>query len=97
VGGPGKGWGDGLWGDAQARYILRCKHTHLQTERWKTWFGKSTLAREVRMKKALPLFLNFFPTRIQWEPGVVAHAFNLSTREAEAGGFLSPRPAWSTE
>ena len=29
------------------------------------------------------------------EPGVVAHAFNPSTREAEAGGFLSSRPAWS--
>jgi hypothetical protein len=27
---------------------------------------------------------------------VVAHAFNPSTREAEAGGFLSSRPAWST-
>jgi hypothetical protein len=26
----------------------------------------------------------------------VAHAFNLSTWEAEAGGFLSSRPAWST-
>jgi major histocompatibility complex class I len=31
------------------------------------------------------------------QPGVVAHAFNPSTREAEAGGFLSSRPAWSTE
>jgi hypothetical protein len=29
--------------------------------------------------------------------GVVAHAFNPSTWEAEAGGFLSLRPAWSTE
>jgi hypothetical protein len=28
---------------------------------------------------------------------VVAHAFNPSTREAEVGGFLSSRPAWSTE
>jgi hypothetical protein len=28
---------------------------------------------------------------------VEAHAFNLSTQEAEAGGFLSLRPAWSTE
>jgi invasion protein IalB len=28
---------------------------------------------------------------------VVAHAFNHSTWEAEAGGFLSSRPAWSTE
>jgi hypothetical protein len=25
---------------------------------------------------------------------VVAHAFNPSTWEAEAGGFLSSRPAW---
>jgi major histocompatibility complex class I len=30
-------------------------------------------------------------------PGVVAHAFSPSTWEAEAGGFLSLRPAWSTE
>jgi hypothetical protein len=29
------------------------------------------------------------------QPGVVAHAFNPSTWEAEAGGFL--RPAWSTK
>jgi hypothetical protein len=29
--------------------------------------------------------------------GVLAHAFNPSTQEAEAGGFLSSRPAWSTK
>jgi hypothetical protein len=29
------------------------------------------------------------------KPVVVAHAFNPSTREAEAGGFLSSKPAWS--
>jgi hypothetical protein len=29
--------------------------------------------------------------------GVVVHAFNSSTQEAEAGGSLSSRPAWSTE
>jgi major histocompatibility complex class I len=28
---------------------------------------------------------------------VVAHTFDPSTWEAEAGGFLSSRPAWSTE
>jgi hypothetical protein len=28
---------------------------------------------------------------------MVAYAFNPSTREAEAGGFLSSRPAWSTK
>jgi hypothetical protein len=36
-------------------------------------------------------------TRTHLSPGVVAHAFNPSTWEAEAGGFLSSRPAWSTE
>jgi hypothetical protein len=30
-------------------------------------------------------------------PGMVVHTFNPSTREAEAGGFLSLRPAWSTK
>jgi hypothetical protein len=30
-------------------------------------------------------------------PGVVVHTFNPSTQEAEAGGFLSSRPAWSTK
>jgi hypothetical protein len=30
-------------------------------------------------------------------PGVVVHAFNPSTWEGEAGGFLSSRPAWSTK
>jgi hypothetical protein len=33
----------------------------------------------------------------QKKPGAVAHAFNPSTREAEAGGFLSSRPAWYTK
>jgi hypothetical protein len=28
---------------------------------------------------------------------VVAYAFNPSSWEAEAGGFLSSKPAWSTE
>jgi hypothetical protein len=28
---------------------------------------------------------------------VVVHAFNSSTWEAEAGGFLSSRPAWSQD
>jgi hypothetical protein len=32
-----------------------------------------------------------------WKPGMVPHAFNPSSREAEAGGFLSSRLAWSTK
>jgi hypothetical protein len=35
--------------------------------------------------------------RTKYKPGMVAHAFDPSTWEAEAGGFLSLRPAWSTE
>jgi major histocompatibility complex class I len=35
--------------------------------------------------------------RSEFGQAVVAHAFNPSTWEAEAGGFLSSRPAWSTE
>jgi hypothetical protein len=32
-----------------------------------------------------------------FEPALVAHTFNPSTREAEAGRFLCSRPAWSTK
>jgi major histocompatibility complex class I len=43
-------------------------------------------------------FLNCkLDVRLAFWLGVVAHAFNPSTWEAEAGGFLSSRPAWSTE
>ena len=35
--------------------------------------------------------------RILFAAGLVTHAFNPSTWEAEAGRFLSLRPAWSTE
>jgi hypothetical protein len=35
--------------------------------------------------------------RKQGSRAVVAHTFNPSTWEAEAGGSLSSKPAWSTE
>jgi major histocompatibility complex class I len=31
------------------------------------------------------------------KPGMVAHTFNPSTWEAEAGRFLSSRPDWCTK
>jgi hypothetical protein len=33
----------------------------------------------------------------EFSQAVVAHAFNPSTWETEAGRFLNSRPAWSTE
>jgi major histocompatibility complex class I len=30
------------------------------------------------------------------DPSMEVHTFNPGTQEAEAGGFLSSRPAWST-
>jgi hypothetical protein len=46
---------------------------------------------------ALVFSFNYSCKRILLLPGVVAHAFNPSTLEAEAGGFLSSRLAWSTK
>jgi hypothetical protein len=40
---------------------------------------------------------NHLFTEIHKKTGVVAHAFNPSIWEAEEDGFLSLRPAWSTE
>jgi hypothetical protein len=44
-------------------------------------------------KDVLPFIVKNSPSK----PGMVAHTFNPNTLEAEAGGFLSLRPAWSTE
>jgi hypothetical protein len=43
------------------------------------------------------LFLGFFLIKKIRSLAVVAHAFNPTTQEAEAGGFLSSRPSWSTK
>jgi hypothetical protein len=44
-----------------------------------------------------PAFLVSHCLRRDFRPSVVTHTFNPSTREAEAGRFLSSRPAWSTK
>ena len=35
--------------------------------------------------------------KLTYGPGMVAHTFNPITWKAEAGRFLSSRPAWSTK
>jgi hypothetical protein len=62
--------------------------------------GHLTLEWGALVGAALILFLSVFivlSTKSHGQPGVVAHTFNPSTWEVEAGGFLSSRPAWSTK
>jgi hypothetical protein len=57
------------------------------------------LTAEPSLHRTIPPYI--FVLRFYYKLGagwaVVAHAFNNSTWEAEAGRFLSSRPAWSTE
>jgi major histocompatibility complex class I len=46
----------------------------------------------IASNETLPVAKNSFCSQ-----AVAAHTFNPSIWEAEAGGFLSSRPAWSTE
>jgi hypothetical protein len=56
---------------------------------------RETLSRKTKKKKSLsPPTLNYWAVFLL---GVVAHTFNPSTWEAEAGGLLSSRSAWSIE
>jgi hypothetical protein len=50
-----------------------------------------------RVKPSLGYIIRSCFKNVQTGCAVVAHAFNPSTREAKAGGFLSLRPAWSTK
>jgi hypothetical protein len=43
------------------------------------------------------IFLELVDQDVSSRQVVVAHTFNPSIREAEAGRFLSSRPAWSTK
>ena len=82
----GWGWGGGLSNHFAVSCRLKNQPGWLQTS-----FLSSTGCATTRVFLFVCLFL------IDCKQGVVAHAFNPSTREAEAGGFLSLRPAWSTE
>jgi hypothetical protein len=63
--------------------------------------GKSTITLHLDHKPSQNfvqnILLYIYLVKKEIQPGVVAHAFNPSTWEAEAGKFLSSRPSWSTE
>jgi hypothetical protein len=50
-----------------------------------------------KKRKEMLRYPRYFLRVAQNRQAVVAHTFNTSTREAEAGRFLSSRPAWSTK
>jgi hypothetical protein len=53
--------------------------------------------RKIKEKEMTRNKTNIFSFLKVSQPGIVAHAFNPSTPEAETGGSLSSRPAWSTK
>jgi hypothetical protein len=67
---------------------------------WKFWlysFSSPTIPRSIPSCPTHPVLCLKKKKKKNLEPGVVTHTFNPSTQEAEASGFLSSRPACSTE
>jgi hypothetical protein len=56
-----------------------------------------TSGRDMRAAGAKQLWFPAQYLHKSWPAKIPACAFNPSTWEAEAGGFLSSRPAWSTK
>jgi hypothetical protein len=69
-----------------------CRESHMSLRHFMSYI----CPRWTHMVTVLPVALYTWKKKCS-APGVVAHAFNPSTQEAEAGGFLSSRPAWSTK
>jgi hypothetical protein len=63
------------------------------------WFRERYIREFLHLWKIFQSYKYFimFKNLTDSTPAMVAHAFNPSTWEAEAGRFLSLRPAWSTE
>jgi hypothetical protein len=60
----------------------------------KKWTGRQV---RIQFVKAYAYGISFSLKSTENGPVVVVHAFNPSTWEAKAGGFLSSRTAWSTK
>jgi hypothetical protein len=60
------------------------------------WIGRMDIILMFILPKVIFRF-DIIPIKIPTYLGVVAHAFNPSTWEAESGGFLSSRTARATQ
>ena len=90
-----KGWGDSpscnpSTGEARQK-INSLWQPELHSELRTAWAHNKALPQKVKAMQRSPVSEN------KMSGAVVAPAFNPSTREVEAGEFLSSRPAWSTE
>ena len=61
-----------------------------------TFYGLDVLLLALATALTVQLCKVTFLKKSNKKPGVMAHTFNPSTHEAEAGRFLSSRQAWST-
>jgi hypothetical protein len=78
-------------------YISHTQHTYIHTY-MHTYIHRHTAPQVHRKKSMWQIYIiHYFNFKSLKLLGVVAHAFNPSTWEAEAGRFLSSRPTWSTE
>jgi hypothetical protein len=58
---------------------------------------KELQIKEINVAKVLKVLSPAVCQKDLGSQAVVVHTFNPSTREAEAGRFLSSKPAWSTK
>jgi hypothetical protein len=79
---------------------------HILDLSWAWWYTTLRTQRQISSSWGHLVYTSSSRTASAWETlsqkakiqlGVLTHAFNPSTWEAEAGGFLSLRPAWSIE
>nr|QKE44277.1 Fv1 [Mus cervicolor] len=83
--------------DAPITRAMRITFVRETVETWKSFVFSLLCIKDITVGSVAAQLHDLTELSLKPAGGVVAHAFNPSTREAEAGGFLSSRPAWSTK